>query len=201
MARTFIVNYFRGAALTGREDLDEIETIPVLSPSGRIDPEWEQIRGSTSTWSNAGLKKVGKEFARLVENQRTAFQKTKGRVPPDFPEKSMNMAVLAAWAFVAGALQKNGVRLKRHFNLADSKGNDPLNAKALASGKHKTDAENYRGLGYRTDAKERGRFVELFLLQAEDESGITSNSVDAAIKKYHAKLAQLDYLKAKKKGA
>lgn len=100
-----------------------------------------------------------------------------------------------------GALQKNNVRLKRHFSLADSKGKDPLNAKALASGKHKTDAENYRGLGYRTDPKERGRFVELFLLQAESESGITTNSVDAAIKKYHAKLAHLDYLKAKNKGS
>lgn len=201
IARTFIINYFRGAALVGGNDLDEVETLPVLSPSGRFDPEWEKIRSAQSTWSDAGLKKAGKEFARLLENQRKAFQKTKGKVPPDFPEKAMNMAVMAAWAFVAGLLNKNSVRLKRHFSLADSKGKDPLNARALASGRHKTDAENYRGLGYRTDAKERGRFVELFLLQAEDQSGITPNSVDAAIKKYHAKLAHLDYLKAKKKGA
>jgi hypothetical protein len=79
---------------------------------------------------------------------------------------------MTAWAYVAGVLKNNRPRLERHFNLMAAKGKDPLNAAALAKGKHKTDPENYRGLGYRTDAKERGRLVELFYLQAEKGSGI-----------------------------
>jgi hypothetical protein len=71
-----------------------------------------------------------------------------------------------------------------------------LNAAALAKGRHKTDAENYRGLGYRTDAKERGRFVELFYLQAEKGEGITTKLIELAIKKYHAKQAVLDVKRA-----
>jgi len=89
--------------------------------------------------------------------------------------------------------------LKRHFELKDSVGKDPLNAVALAQGRHKTDAQNYRGLGYRTDPRERGRFVELFHLQAEDGKGITPSAIDIAIKQYHVKQAQLEVIKAKAK--
>jgi hypothetical protein len=38
----------------------------------------------------------------------------------------MSTAVLAAWAYVAGALQKNKTRLERHFALSDVDGRDPL---------------------------------------------------------------------------
>ena len=69
----------------------------------------------------------------------------------------------------------------------------------LAKGRHKTDPENYRGLGYRTDSKERGRFAELFFLQADGGGGITPNSVDVAIKKYAAKQAQMEVKKAQAK--
>jgi hypothetical protein len=51
---------------------------------------------------------------------------------------------------------------KRHYALADVTATDPLNAKALATGRHKSDESNYRGLGYRTDPRERGQMVELF---------------------------------------
>jgi hypothetical protein len=56
-------------------------------------------------------------------------------------------------------------------------------------------------LGYRTDAKERARLVELFYLQAEDGKGVTASAVDIAIKKYHAKIAQLEVQKAQLKGS
>jgi len=47
--------------------------------------------------------------------------------------------------------------LKRHFELKDSVGKDPLNAVALAQGRHKTDAQNYRVWDTeRTPAKEGG---------------------------------------------
>ncbi len=89
----------------------------------------------------------------------------------DFQEKATNYAVLSAWAYVAGLLSGNEKRLKRHYELKTTKNKDPLNAAALAKGKHKTDGENYRGLGYRTDAKERGRFVELSINKPKKVKG------------------------------
>lgn len=57
-----------------------------------------------------------------------------------------------------GKLEKAGAEFAALiYDLKSAKSKDPLNAAALAKGRHKTDAENYRGLGYRTDAKERGR--------------------------------------------
>ena len=116
---------------------------------------------------------AGKEFSRLMKAQRTAFAGKSPSPPVDYPEKALNAAVLSAWAYVAGTLHNNSVRLQRHFGLAETAGRDPLNAGALARGRHRTDPDNYRGLGYRTDLKERGRLVELFGLQAEEGKGIT----------------------------
>jgi hypothetical protein len=87
----------------------------------------------------------------------------------------------------------------RHYDLSAAVGKDPLNASALAKGRHKTDPENYRGLGYRTDAKERGRLTELFYAQAEDGSGIAKAKIDVAIAKYHAKQAALEVQKLQAK--
>jgi hypothetical protein len=50
------------------------------------------------------------------------------------------------------------------------------------------------------DPKERGRFVELFHLQTEKGEGITKASVDLAIKKFHAKQAQLEVTEAENRG-
>jgi hypothetical protein len=94
----------------------------------------------------------------------------------------------------------NDKRLQRHYDLRLAKSKDPLNSAALAKGRHKTDPDNYRGLGYRTDAKERGRFVELFYDQAEKGEGINTSLITVAIAKYHAKQAVLDVQKAEKAG-
>lgn len=136
----------------------------------------------------------------MIGAQREAFSGIKPKPPVDYPEKALNAAVLAAWAYVAGFLQKNPQKLARHYALRSASGRDPLNAAALARGRHKTDPDNYRGLGYRTDAKERGRLVELFNLQADQGKGINGNAIDVAIKQYHAKQAQLEVVKAKQKG-
>jgi hypothetical protein len=69
----------------------------------------------------------------------------------------------------------------------------------MANGRHKSDPENYRGVGTRNDAKERGRCVELFFIQAETDKGITHAVIDAAIKRQYTKLAKLDQLKAEKR--
>lgn len=196
-ARSFILNYYRGEKAAA-EDFDKIETTPKLCKTGTIDSDWEALRSNKKIWKDAKLETAGKEFAELVRTQRKAFVgKRKGTV--DFQEKALNFAVLSAWAYTSGLLSDNGVRLARHFALKNQAGKDPLNAAALANGKHATDSDNYRGLGYRTDAKERGRFVELFYLQAEKGSGITGPLIDVAIKKYHAKQAVLEVQNAEKK--
>jgi hypothetical protein len=175
--------------------------MPELCVTGQRDDDWEALRKSNKKlWEDKGLKRAGEEFAALVKAQRTAFAKGKARVPPDYPEKATNPAILASWAYVAGMLRVNEVRLKRHYSLSATKGHDPLNAAALAKGRHKTDPENYRGLGYRTDAKERGRLTELFFLQAEKGEGVAKNIVDVAIAKFHAKQAALEVEKLKAKG-
>ena len=201
-ARTFIVNYYRGASIDAKK-FDTTETTPVILKSGVAVDEWDTLRaGQPELWEDEGLKKAGKEFAQLVKAQRMYFETASGKPKPgqaDSAEKALNYAILSAWAFVAGVLSANKARQKRHFELRKSGVKDPLNAAALAKGRHKTDPENYRGLGYRTDAKERGRMAELFFLQAEDGGKITASKIDLAIKKFHAKEAQLEVSKAKEK--
>jgi hypothetical protein len=201
-ARTFIINYFEGTKVDSKK-FEKSETTPELCTTGSQDAEWEALRKSKPPiWSNAGLKRAGEAFAGLIKAQRDAFATAKkGNKPrPDYPEKALNSAIIASWAYVAGILNANEPRLKRHYGLVSS-GSDPLNATALASGKHRSDPPNYRGLGYRTDAKERGRLTELFFLQAEKGDGITKKNIEVAIAKFHAKQAALEVAKAESKGS
>jgi hypothetical protein len=142
------------------------------------------------------LIQAGQEFAKLAEAQRNHFLEKRKTNKKDYnidsAEKAYNYAIVSAWSFAAGMLHENKPRLARHYALSSAKGTDPLNAPALAKGRHKSDPENYRGLGHRTDAKERGRLVELFFLQAEKGDGISKAIVDAAILKFHAKQATLE---------
>lgn len=191
-ARTFIMNYFLGEKVDP-EKIDTTETIPVLAETGSDNRDWVDFKNLNSHWwQDGGLKKAGKEFAELCSAQHRHFSSRGKGFNVDYAEKALNYAIISSWAFIAGMLHKNAVRLERHFNLRKVTAGDPLNAAALADGKHKTDPPNYRGLGYRTGPKERGRFVELFYLNAEKGFGITKGLVDAAIKKFHAKQAVLE---------
>jgi hypothetical protein len=193
------MSYYNGTTLTS-DKFDDVDTIPPLSVTGQQDPAWEQLKQERpQLWEDEALKRAGVEFARLMAAQRAFYKGKKPKPPIDYPEKANHLALVGAWAYVAGVLRSNEVRLARHYALADKVGGDPLNASALAKGRHKTDVPNYRGMGSRSDLKERGRFAELFFLQAEDGSGITSNKVDVAIKKYHAKQAQLEVRQAQAK--
>lgn len=202
-ARTFIINYFRGREVAP-DKFDQSETTPLICKSGTADNDWQALKAKhPELWQDTGLLDAGKAFAALIAAQRQAFQPSAKAKKKniDFAEKALNYAVLSAWAFTAGVLYPNQARLKRHYSLKDQSGKDPLNAAILAKGRHKTDPENYRGLGYRTDSKERGRMVELFFLQAEKGEGISSGLVDVAIKKFHAKEAQLEVLRAQQRVA
>lgn len=198
-ARTFIINYYAGVDAS-HATFEKTDTTPTIVKSGEDDKQWEAVRNrKPSIWKDAKLEKAGLEFSELIKAQRDAFKGNKGTA--DSQEKAMNYAVLSAWAYVAGLLSVNEKRLQRHYQLKLAAGKDPLNAAALAKGRHKTDSDNYRGLGYRTDAKERGRFVELFNAQAEKGEGINAPLIAIAIAKYHAKQATLDVEKAEKAGA
>lgn len=201
-ARTFIVNYYRGSLVDAKK-FDSTETTPVILKSGVQVDEWTELKNQKpALWEDKNLQLAGKEFAQLIEAQRLGFITAGGKLKAgssDSAEKAMNYAVLSSWAYVAGILSKNKSRQKRHFELRNPGTKDPLNATALGKGRHKTDPENYRGLGYRTDAKERSRLVELFYLQAEKGGKITPSMVDLAIKKAIAKEATLEVSRAAEK--
>jgi len=196
-ARTFIINYFKGKNINDKE-FDKNDTTPTISKTGIVDTEWEELRKRLDIWTDKGLHESGEKFANLVFEQKAYF-KTRKKEQFEYAEKALSYSVIASWAFIAGILQNNKTRLKRHFDLAEVKDQDPLYANLLAKAKHKSDPENYRGLGTRTDVKDRGRLAELFFLQAEKGGGFTKSMVDLAIKKYHAKQSNLEVIEAEKK--
>ncbi len=200
LARSFIMNYWMGHKTRLRK-FETTETNPILAKTGELDSEWSDfVSKNPSIWKDAGLKLAGVEFALLHRAQVAAFTKAtqkKGKSVAvienvDFAYKSLSFAIATAFAYVAGLLADNKTRLDRHYALKNEAKSDPLNTKALGKGRHKSDPENYRGLGYRTDPKERGRLVELFYLQAEKGEGIKPTIIDHAIKRHVAKLANLD---------
>jgi len=197
MARSFILSYLEGRKYK-RGSFDKVNPIPIIARTGGVDERWENIRKKKEMWSDPKLLEAAKQFAVLQINQREYYE-TKKKTNLEFANKALNYSILSSWAYVAGILEDNGVRLKRHFGLSQIISNDPLNAAALAKGRHKTDPENYRGLGTRTDKKERGRLSELFYLQAEKGEGINAGMVDVAIKKYYLKLANIEVLEAEQK--
>ncbi len=202
-ARTFIANYLLGTKVDS-DNFDTVDTTPQVVESGKREPKlWKSIKDSNpEMWTDKGLQDAGKQFARLINAQREHFRDGKSKAlkgKVDHIYKTKNVALLAGWAFVAGALQSNKVRLAKHYALADGKTKDPLRADLLANGKHATDPEAYRGLGFRSDPKERGRFTELFWLHAEKGGGFSSKLIDTAIKGYEAKRAHLAFVEGKAK--
>lgn len=196
-ARTFILNFYLGKEVKDK-DFDKTETLPIIAKTGTLDQEWEKLRQNKAIWKDKDLEIAAKEFSKLNASQNKFFQGKKNE-NIEYSEKAVSYSVLSAWAFTAGVLHKNKVRLQRHFELSQATGSDPLQAVLLSKAKHKSDPENYRGLGTRTDAKDRGRLAELFFLQADKGGGITKSLIDVAIKKYHAKLSQLEVIEAEKK--
>lgn len=200
VARTFILNFYKGQCINA-EKFDTSKTAPILPKTGGVDTDWEQLKNDRpKLWNDKKLIEAGKNFAALIMNQRNYFKDKEDTITDfEYADKPTNYAVISAWAFVAGLLSKNSVRLKRHYKLAEQKGHDPLNTAVLSLARHKSDPDNYRGLGNRTDPKERGRFVEIFFLQTEKGDGIKKSLVDLAIKKYHAKLAMIEVKEAEGK--
>lgn len=198
-ARTFILNYFKGKELSNCP-FEQTRTLCLLAKTGGIDEDWENLKiTNPNLWYDDQLKEAGKQFAILVNKQNDYYTEGTKKTNKEFADKAFNYAILASWSYVAGVLSNNPTRLSRHYNLAINSKKDPLNAEALAKARHKSDPINYRGLGSRTDVKERGRLVELFYLQAEKGTGISKPIIDLALTKYFAKQANLEVLEAEKK--
>jgi len=203
--RSFILSYYEGTKVV-HSNFENTDTTPILCRTGRPDPDWETLRKSKiDIWCDINLQKAAEEFVLLDDSQRMAIENVllhddSKEVPYVYTEKALTFSIMTAWAYVAGVLKENTLRLQRHYGLRKSvKERDPLNAAAMAKGRHKSDPENYRGLGTRNDAKERGRCVELFYLQAESGKGIIPAVVDAAIKRHYTKQAKLEQIRAEKK--
>lgn len=198
-ARNFIVNFYAGKEAAAGE-FTQTNTTPVTTKTGvQNPPDWAGVKKDyPELWTDSALLTAAKEYASLRQAQEDAFLGKNGKPQPgtsDFRDKANNMAIVAAWAYTAGLLQDNSVRLQKHYDLKNSSKQDPLKAAVLAKAKHGTDPDNYRGLGYRTDPQERGRMVELFWIQAEKGGGLNSKMVEVALEAYHAKHAVLRHKK------
>ncbi len=199
-ARNFIVNFYAGKEAAETGTFSETNTTPISTKTGVQNPaDWARVKKDyPDLWTNEALLTAAKEYAQLRQAQEDAFVDKSGKPQPgtsDFRDKANNMAIVAAWAYTAGLLQNNTVRLQKHYDLKKASKQDPLKAAVLAKARHGTDPDNYRGLGYRTDPQERGRMVELFWIQAEKGGGITSKMVEVALEAYHAKHAVLRHKK------
>ena len=198
-ARSFIVNFYAGMDASASK-LSETNTTPIVIKTGVQNPsDWQAVKQNhPDLWTDPKLLEAAREYANLRQAQEDAYLGKNGKPlagMADFRDKANNLAILAAWAFTAGLLQSNQTRLQKHYDLRNAAKGDPLKAAVLAKARHGTDADNYRGLGYRTDPQERGRLVELFWLQAERGGGITLKMVEVALEAYHAKHAVLRHKK------
>jgi hypothetical protein len=192
LVHTFITNFYRGKKVDPAE-FANVETAPVKCPRGKHDPAWDSLtKEYPNMLSDVGLRTAATEFNALARSQRAAFVGRSRKHKLDWPDKAISVAVLSAWAYVAGVLQKNDVRLQRLYALKNTQGRDPLNAEALMKGRHHTDPETYRGLGARSNPRELGCLAELFFYHAENAKGITKLTIDVAMSQYFAKQSVLE---------
>jgi hypothetical protein len=177
LARSFMVNFFKGKAAgeaIGKEGLDKNFYEPYLCSSGAtLDGQYEKLvkQEGAGLWKNLALLEAAKAFAALHAAQYKAITQSKQQITnlKGFRLKALTPSVLTAWAFAAGLLQVDPTRLKAHFKVASVKGwPDPLNAKEMSNFHHDEDAPTYRGLGTRTDLKDRQRMAQVFLARSKD---------------------------------
>lgn len=188
IARTLLVNFYRG--MDAKEnDFHQ----PIVCKSGGIDEDYMEVRKRV-TWSETRLIEMGKQFARLHKVQRETVANREEDNYAEFARKAISLTVVASWAYAAGIFQRNPEHLQTHYAIPDSipAPNDPLNAKALSLARLKgTDPDTYRGLGTRSNSRELGRMLEVFLVLAAKASKkrITKELANAAIQSYEAKRA------------
>jgi hypothetical protein len=192
MARTLIVNFYDGKNYAG--DIEKDLIYSTICKTGGADPDYSEIlKKLTSFKEETELVEFGKAFGLLHKKQIKKIKEKpnlRASARREYQNKALSLAVLSSYAYAAGLLQKFPKRLKKLCSLADSAQDfDPLNVDVLSDARHEDfDPEAYRGLGTRTEAKERGRLTQLFLLYSKaKQKTIDDNLCRAAIDLYHAK--------------
>lgn len=198
LARTFVVNFFKGLSYRNGANINDKVFEPYLCKSGGIDPEYQKLINDKELWDNGALIDAGKKFAELHKKQIQAIERDPYlRKFAEYRNKATTAAVVSSWSFVEGLLQKHPDRLKKYYYLVKESRIDPLNAKAMSQARHeKSDLETYRGLGARSDKKDRGRMAQLFLLYSDPgykTKTLDENIIDIAIEKYEANKANERY--------
>ncbi|MBI5082108.1 MAG: hypothetical protein HZB17_12535 [Chloroflexi bacterium] len=178
LARTFLVNFFHGKNIgktLSEKELDKNVYEPYLCESGaNLDSKYEEVinKYGERIWKDTHLDDAGKAFAQLHQSQRNTVEKLEQSKKIEkrkaFKNKALTAAVLAGWSYVAGLLQEHPQRLKNLFVLPKSTASalDPLNAKGMSTFKHEKDEKTYRGLGTRSDIKERQKLAQVFLAKS-----------------------------------
>ncbi len=189
IARTILVNFFLGLDAKQLDDFHQ----PIICKSGGIDEQYLTVR-SRINWNDAGLKEMGKQFARLHKLQRQSVLERQEDKNAEFARKALSLSVVSSWAYAAGLFQREPSYLNIHYSIPESASppEDPLNAKALSQARLKpTDPDTYRGLGTRSSPTELGRMLEVFLVLAikASKKRITKELANAAIQSYVAKRA------------
>lgn len=190
LVRTFIVNFYKGKKYNSKADDDALESY--LCESGGQDPEYEKIFHLIPEFTkDINLVQAGKNFVKLHQKQDSRASSDKElKRKKEFRSKALALAVVSAWAMVAGLLQKDKARLEKFYSLPNKCGRkDPLNAAAMSEYKLKgVDPATYRGIGARTEAKDRGRLVMIFLEYSKKESKDTIDNtlLEKAVRYYHA---------------
>lgn len=204
LARTFVVNFFNGKEFKG--STDESVFNPYVCNSGTIVDEnyYKLLKlNGKNIWKDKSLFEAGKNFSFLHKKQMEMIDgNPELKNIKEFRIKALSAAVVSSWALVAGLIQKDSKRLARHYAMPKiKKDRDPLNAKEMSISKHHTDDPTYRGLGARSTKKDKGRLVQLFLLNSKKESkkGLSKEMIEAAIKGYEAILAIEEKEKAESK--
>lgn len=176
LARSFIVNFYLGKDKSEQLPRDEIDRNfydPYLVETGVvIDLKYKGMMDNykSEIIRDKELLKAGKEYYRLHKAQQDAIRGSKGKIANrrGFRNKALVESVLCGWAFVAGLLHKDKIRLENHYRIprTNSKIPDPLNSQEMSKFKHDSDPPTYRGLGTRSSLKDRQRIAQLFLAKS-----------------------------------
>ena len=189
LARTFIVNYYAGKEQCGSLD-NRIFTSLIGSEVNEVYlDKWDRDERSKKIKDPVFLE-AGKQFCKLHKKQIYSIKNDRELSKiSEFRTKALTPSILSAWAFVAGILCQDKNKLAKLYKLTEkTKNSNPLSAKEMSEYKHQSDQKTYRGLGTRTDKKERGKIIELLLLYSnKQETTITTNLIDAAVSSFLTK--------------
>ncbi|MBI5021731.1 MAG: hypothetical protein HZB59_09855 [Ignavibacteriales bacterium] len=185
MARTFVVNYIIGKEIKGVSMNKPFENLVGNDANEKYISLSQDQR--QQYFNDPDLLAAGKQFALLHKTQMERVKSdTELSKINEFKTKALTPSVLSAWFFCSGLLQRDKKKLEKLYQLPlKSKGKNPLAVKEMSEYKHQSDPKTYRGLGTRTEKKERGKLIELFLLYSDkQEPKITTPLIDAAVTNY-----------------